>query len=114
MLERPRTTTLFPYTTLFRSVVLLAGDARGQPQLPAELLGGLEQGDHVPALGGADRGLQPGRSGADDGDLAAPTLDLGAEHQLVLVNGQGIDQVVVSIFLVGLSPHGVRMYEAYE
>src|SRR5690625_5131281 len=82
-------------------VVLLAGDARGQPQLPAELLGGLEQGDHVPALGGADRGLQPGRSGADDGDLAAPTLEHGAEHQLGLVTGTGIDQAAGALALEG-------------
>ena len=51
--------------------VLAPAGARGEQQLPAEPVGGLEQHDVVPALRAHARGLEPGRAAADHDDLAA-------------------------------------------
>ena len=45
--------------------LLLARDAPGDVELTADVIGGVEEGDVVAALGGGRREGEPGRAGAD-------------------------------------------------
>src|ERR1035441_2529123 len=53
---RPPRSTLFPYTTLFRSTDLVAGGVVGEgvggrrPRVPGRRLGGLRSGEHTTEL----------------------------------------------------------------
>src|SRR3712207_9266983 len=76
MVRRPPRSTLFPYTTLFRSVRLLPelprrrrpADARRLARALLPLGGFQGGGDHAPRGGGADRALlESGRSGRETG-----------------------------------------------
>src|SRR3712207_7232286 len=75
MIRRPPRSTLFPYTTLFRSLVARprAGAGRG-PAPPGRLVGGRARIPTGEGAGGAARE----RAGADHrfrGDRARPALD---------------------------------------
>src|SRR3712207_7183183 len=59
MIRRPPRSTLFPYTTLFRSGLLL-GLALQPVGLPVQLRGGVPVGLAVHLLGAADEFLDPG------------------------------------------------------
>src|SRR2546422_9201195 len=60
MIRRPPRSTLFPYTTLFRSL-LLAPAERGRQPARQGLELGQEPGDRVPARVGVVASLAPGR-----------------------------------------------------
>src|SRR5436305_7999533 len=66
MLRRPPTSTLFPYTTLFRSRLVRAGEHRGRDRAACE---------HR-----ADRPLAPGRVRDAAGGNAAADLRRSEEH----------------------------------
>src|SRR5690606_20517118 len=70
--------------------LLLARDPAGEVELPADGVGGLEQGDPVPTLGGDGRTGQPRRAGTDHRD--APWRRAGQVDQLGLVAGARVDQ----------------------
>src|SRR2546426_5717175 len=89
MIRRPPRSTLFPYTTLFRSVVLVvlrrvdAALGRDRVRAPGGVLEA-EAGDVVAELRERRGGGRPGEPGADDDDLVfqlvrrVHELDLGA------------------------------------
>src|SRR3989454_47428 len=89
MIRRPPRSTLFPYTTLFRSVVLVvlrrvdAALGRDRVRAPGGVLKA-EAGDAVAELRERRGGGRPGEPGADDDDLVfqlvrrVHELDLGA------------------------------------
>src|SRR3546814_20330612 len=72
MIRRPprstRTDTLFPYTTLFRSIWLLRSD--GRADLPREA-GGSPHRDHDPGSAGAPRAAGKGLAGRIAGQATA-------------------------------------------
>src|SRR3712207_7846872 len=75
MIRRPPRSTLFPYTTLFRSAGDLGGDAlRGRGRLPREVLDlpgdDGEATAQLPGAGGLDRGVERQQVGlvGDRGD----------------------------------------------
>ena len=88
-------------------VVLLAGDAGGHAQLPADLVGRLVQGHHVAALGGGQRRLEPGGPGTDDSHLAGAALDHRLQHQLGLVPRAGVDQAAGALAVEDLVQAGL-------
>src|SRR3546814_9394101 len=80
MIRRPprstRTDTLFPYTTLFRSIWLLRSD--GRADLPREA-GGSPHRDHDPGSAGAPRAAGKGLAGRIAGQATA-CGDRSEEH----------------------------------
>src|SRR5258708_31663966 len=69
MIRRPPRSTLFPYTTLFRSGPRLHGHAAGSPQVPGD---DQERGDSI------DRRLVPGGNQRD-----RKSTRLNSSHQII-------------------------------
>lgn len=90
--------------------LLLAGDTAGDVELAACLLGGVEEGDGVAALGGGDGAGEAGGPGADDGDpFAQPGR---GEDQLGLVAGARVDQAAADAAAEGVVQAGLVAADA--
>ncbi len=85
---------------------LLAGDAAGDLELAADAVGGLEECHAVAASTELDGGRQPGRSGADDGDVSCPPgrcedeFGLPPGPRVQQAGGLAVDEDVVEAGLV--------------
>jgi len=70
MIRRPPRSTLFPYTTLFRSLVALSGRVRvdeASTRSPEEIITELYRTHFAdPAESGSEDGVDPARSGAQE------------------------------------------------
>src|SRR3712207_8537606 len=74
MIRRPPRSTLFPYTTLFRSLLQSDGDAAGQPE--AAVVGDLAGEDGgEPATGKIERVRRPGERLVEDRDRKSTRLN---------------------------------------
>lgn len=71
---------------------LLARDALGQVELPADPRRRVEERHRVPARRGGRRGREPGRPGADDSDALPVRRADGREIERSLVAGTRVDQ----------------------
>src|SRR3712207_8459244 len=58
MIRRPPSSTLFPYTTLFRSLLAPQSADRGRPHLPLQLPRGRDRPRRVGRVRGAQRAAQ--------------------------------------------------------
>src|SRR3712207_5350670 len=99
MIRRPPRSTLFPYTTLFRSLVIppgLEGVAGQKVVQDRQLLGGLRQLGLLPLAVVGDEALAQGAQGAH-GDRDAADKAAGAP-----LPGQGAaeDQAVIRVYLL--------------
>ncbi len=90
--------------------LFLARHALGHVELAADLTGGVEQGHAVAAFGRDGGSGQPGRAGADHGDL----LDLlgGNVVQLGLVAGARVDQTTGQLAAKGVIQAGLVAADA--
>src|SRR2546429_9261274 len=91
MIRRPPRSTLFPYTTLFRSLLLEAGE---------EGIGGAEVGQDDLA------GFSVDAPGGDDLEVLVAVDDLGGERRHVLVNttaGRSMSRGSVVFFLATMA-----------
>src|SRR3712207_1696812 len=105
MIRRPPRSTLFPYTTLFRSLHLVIGVRPQQPDELVPLRGGVEP--DVVGVGGHDHG-HPLVNLADDGvglggeDRAGPDLSLLALVPALPEPGEGEGAPVLHVDVEGL------------
>src|SRR5256886_17348280 len=98
MIRRPPRSTLFPYTTLFRSVALVLVEA-GE-----EGIGGAEVGQDDLA------GFSVDAPGGDDLEVLVAVDDLGGERRHVLVNttaGRSMSRGGVVFFLATMAMDAV-------